>query len=83
MIGSAALAGLPAGVQVTALPELHVKSKSQAVQADVLHGFTGAEPRPCRRRGCCGRQRATEDEMGFKNDVTQGWKSGWRGGYRT
>ncbi len=39
VIGSATLAGLPEGVVVEALPELHVKGKSQPVAAFVLHGL--------------------------------------------
>jgi class 3 adenylate cyclase len=39
VVGSATLAGLPEGTAVEALPELHVKGKSQPVAAFVLHGL--------------------------------------------
>jgi adenylate cyclase len=39
VIGAATLAGLPEGTDVQALPELHVKGKSQPVAAFVLHGL--------------------------------------------
>jgi class 3 adenylate cyclase len=39
VIGAATLAGLPEGTAVEALPELHVKGKSQPVAAFVLHGL--------------------------------------------
>jgi len=39
VIGAATLAGLPEGVEVEALPEMHVKGKSQPVAAFVLHSL--------------------------------------------
>jgi adenylate cyclase len=39
VIGAATLAGLPEGTDVEALPELHVKGKSQPVAAYVLRGL--------------------------------------------
>jgi class 3 adenylate cyclase len=39
VIGAATLAGLPEGADVEALPELHVKGKSQPVAAYVLRGL--------------------------------------------
>ena len=41
VIGAATLAGLPEGTDVEALPELHVKGKSQPVAAFVLRGPAG------------------------------------------
>jgi adenylate cyclase len=40
VIGSGTLAGLPEGVLVDALPEMHVKGKAQPVQAYVLKGLS-------------------------------------------
>jgi adenylate cyclase len=39
VIGSETLAGIAAGADVTALPEMHVKGKAQPVQAYVLNGL--------------------------------------------